>query len=370
MDLSYNNLVRSLPYSKAFQQGTFVGNEGLCGKAQGLQSYNSPPIKRNAEGQRNEMNKDLFSIWNWDGCISYEDIINTMEDFDDKYCIREGGYGRVYKASLPTGQVVPYMESGILANILNSEEGAMELDWVKRVNIIKAVAHSSSYMQHDCDPPIVHRDISSKNILLDSEFEAHVSDFGTARLLMPDSSNWTELAGTYGYVAPVHRDVSSKNVLLDSEFEAHVSHFGTARLLKPDSSNWTELAGTCGYVAAELAYTMRVTEKCDVYSFGVLALEAIMGRHPGDIISSLSSSSAGGLNLQLKDVFEPRLLNPEDQVGNEVVLAVIVARGTRVPNSVEAEALLGWKASLLNQAPLNSWSLHNATIKAHAIGGE
>ncbi|XP_077252013.1 MDIS1-interacting receptor like kinase 2-like [Tasmannia lanceolata] len=217
MDLSYNNLVRNLPNSKAFQQGTFVGNEGLCGKAQGLQSYNSSPIKRNAKGQRNEMNKDLFSIWNWDGCISYKDIINTMEDFDDKYCIREGGYGRVYKASLPTGivklygfcshrrcmfLVYEYMESGILANILNSEEGAMELDWVTRVNIIKAVAHSSSYMQHDCDPPIVHRDISSKNVLLDSEFEANVSDFGTARLLMPDSSNWTELAGTYGYVAP------------------------------------------------------------------------------------------------------------------------------------------------------------------------
>ncbi|XP_077250845.1 uncharacterized protein LOC143890157 [Tasmannia lanceolata] len=368
IDLSYNNLVGSLPNNKAFQQGTFVGNKGLCGKAQGLQPCNSTPINngepkkrhnviiliilpllsalflvllvfgisslfclrtRNAEGQRNERNKDLFSIWNWDGCISYEDIIDATEDFADRYCIGEGGYGRVYKAYLPTGQTVAvkklhkledgeqidqrsfrnevralteirhrnvvklygfcshrrcmfliyeYIERGNLANILSSDEGAMELDWVKRVNIIKAVAHSLSYMHHDCDPPIVHRDISSKNVLLDSEFEAHVSDFGTARILMPDSSNWTELAGTRGYVAP------------------------------------------------ELAYTMRVTEKCDVYSFGVLALEVIMGRHPGDIISSLlTSSSEVGQTLRLQDVLDPRLPNPEDQVGNEVFLAVSMA---------------------------------------------
>ena len=76
------------------------------------------------------------------------------------------------------------------------------MDWNKRVNIIKGVAHALSYMHHDCSPPIVQRDISSKNILLDSECEAHVSDFGTAKILNQESSNWTSLAGTYGYLAP------------------------------------------------------------------------------------------------------------------------------------------------------------------------
>ncbi|XP_077251998.1 putative LRR receptor-like serine/threonine-protein kinase RPK1 [Tasmannia lanceolata] len=178
IDLSYNNLVGSLPNSNPFQQGTFVGNKGLCGKAQVFCIFFIFRRRRgNAKEERNEMNIDLFSIWNWDGCISYEDIINSTEDFDDKYCIGEGGYGRVYRVSLPTEQVVAvkklhkleegeqidplsemsrcmflvyeYMERGNLANILSSEEGAMELDWVKRVNIIKAVAHSLSYMHHD-----------------------------------------------------------------------------------------------------------------------------------------------------------------------------------------------------------------------------
>ncbi|KAK9930096.1 hypothetical protein M0R45_027153 [Rubus argutus] len=94
----------------------------------------------------------------------------------------------------------------------------------------------------------------------------------------------------------VHRDISSKNILLDSEYEACVSDFGTAKFLNPDSANWTACAGTLGYVAPELAYTMEVNEKCDVYSFGVLALETIMGRHPGDLISSLSSGVFLGRN--------------------------------------------------------------------------
>jgi serine/threonine protein kinase len=76
------------------------------------------------------------------------------------------------------------------------------MDWDKRINLIKGVANALSYMHHDCSPPIIHRDISSNNVLLDSEYEAHVSDFGTARLLMPDSSNWTSFAGTFGYTAP------------------------------------------------------------------------------------------------------------------------------------------------------------------------
>lgn len=54
---------------------------------------------------------------------------------------------------------------------------------------------------HDCLPPVVHRDITSKNILVDLEYEGYISDFGTARLLKPNSSNWTSVAGTVGYTA-------------------------------------------------------------------------------------------------------------------------------------------------------------------------
>lgn len=103
--------------------------------------------------------------------------------------------------------VYEYMERGTLSCVLRNEVEAVELDWTKRVNIVKAIAHALSYMHHDCTPPIIHRDISSNNILLNAELDAFVSDFGTARLLDPESSNQTIIAGTYGYIAPGKRAV-------------------------------------------------------------------------------------------------------------------------------------------------------------------
>ena len=61
-------------------------------------------------------------------------------------------------------------------------------------------------------------------------------------------------------------------------------------------------------LCAELAYTMMVTEKCDVYSFGVLALEILMGTHPGKLLTSLSSSSPQ--NMMLNEILDQRLPPP------------------------------------------------------------
>ncbi|THF94106.1 hypothetical protein TEA_025333 [Camellia sinensis var. sinensis] len=269
----------------------------------------------------------MCSIWNYDGKIAYKDIIAATNDFDIRYCIGTGGYGSVYRAQLPSGKVFAlkklhrfeaedpnfdksfknevqmltkirhrnivklfgfclhnkcmflvyeYLERGSLFCALRIDVEAVELGWTQRVNIIKAIAHALSYLHNDCNPPIVHRDISSNNILLNSELEVCVSDFGTARLLYPDSSNQTVTAGT------------------------------------------------CGYIAPELAYTMVVTEKSDVYSFGVVTLETIMGKHPGELLSSLASLSAQ--NIMLSDVLDSRLPHPTNPtVVRNIVLATTLA---------------------------------------------
>ena len=94
-----------------------------------------------------------------------------------------------------------YMENGSLFCALRNAE-VVQLDWIKRVKIVKYVAQALVYMHHDCILPIIHRDISSNNILLNSEMEAFVADLGAARLLNSDSSNQTVIAGTLGYIAP------------------------------------------------------------------------------------------------------------------------------------------------------------------------
>ncbi|GKV35094.1 hypothetical protein SLEP1_g43407 [Rubroshorea leprosula] len=269
-------------------------------------------------------NGDMFSIWNFDGRVAFEDIIAATEDFDIRYCIGTGGYGSVYKAQLPNGKVVAlkklhrresevptfdrsfrneakmlteiqhknivklhgfclhrqcmfliyeYMERGSLFCVHRDEAKAVELDWMKRVNVIKSTAHALCYLHHDCIPSILHRDISSNNILLNLELEAFVSDFGNARLLDPDSSNHTTLAGTYGYIAP------------------------------------------------ELAYTIVVTKKCDVYSFGVVALEVLMGRHPRELLTLLSKPYSLQ-NVMLSDVLDTRLSPPRSR---NVIQSTVVA---------------------------------------------
>ncbi|XP_062173653.1 MDIS1-interacting receptor like kinase 2-like isoform X3 [Alnus glutinosa] len=361
VNLSYNSLTGPIPtyFHRYDTLDTLIGNKYLCGDFTGFPPC--PPTRNKSivtkakicvpiaislgflvlggfllcrrivkkaqfESRKETKHGNLFSIWNYDGHIAYEDIIEATEDFDIKYCIGAGGYGSVYKAKLPCGKVIAlkklhrleaenptfdmsfknevkvlteirhrniiklygfclhkrcmflvyeYMERGSLFCILNNDVEAIELDWSKRLNIIKGTAHALSYMHHECIPTIVHRDITSNNILLNNKQEAFVSDFGTAKLLDPDSSNQTLVAGTYGYIAP------------------------------------------------ELAYTMKVTEKCDVYSFGVVALEIIMGRHPTELLTSLSSSSSQ--NMMLHEILDQRLPPPNHLVQQDIFLVATIA---------------------------------------------
>ena len=78
---------------------------------------------------------------------------------------------------------------------------------------------------------------------------------------------------------------------------------------------------------SEHAYTMAVSEKCDVYSFGVATLEVGMGRHPGDLISSFLSPSFASLSYDvlLEDILDQRLAHPTNQVEGKVILVLKIA---------------------------------------------
>ncbi|CAH1430649.1 unnamed protein product [Lactuca virosa] len=241
IDLSYNELTGAVPQSPNFVNASIQGNPGFDGK------------------------------------IVYDDILKATNDFDEAYCIGVGGYGTVYKAELQPKNVVAVKKLHLSSENVDNN-GFLNEPWinVKKPCVSKRIG-------------LVKKDISIANILLDSDYEARISDFGTSKLLKLDSSNWTAIAGTYGYIAP------------------------------------------------ELAYTMVATEKCDVYSFGVVALEVVMGKHPGELITSLPTLSDDHLvKANLRDSRIP----PPSQVEEQVALVLRLSRACLNSNPLERPTML------------------------------
>ncbi|KZV57608.1 hypothetical protein F511_03068, partial [Dorcoceras hygrometricum] len=150
--------------------------------------------------------------------------------------------------------VYEYMPKGSLENHLFKTEGAQPMTWATRTRVALDVARGLSYL-HSLDANVIYRDLKASNVLLDSEFNAKLSDFGLAR------------AGPNGD-------------------RTHVS---------------TRIVGTKGYAAPEYIATGRLTPKCDVYSYGVVLLELLSGKR------ALGDENAGGADETLVDWAKPFL---------------------------------------------------------------
>ncbi|KAI5074296.1 hypothetical protein GOP47_0010257 [Adiantum capillus-veneris] len=144
--------------------------------------------------------------------------------------------------------VLQFMPNGSLEQYLcqtTNEEENKRLSWDMILKVAQGVANALAYLHHEYDVvPIIHGDVKPGNILLDSEFEAHLADFGLAKLAKRNT----------------------KGVSLTSHFK-----------------------GSIGYMAPELAYITKMTTKVDIYGFGVVILEMVTGIGPThDLLHGMS----------------------------------------------------------------------------------
>ncbi|XP_031279602.1 probable receptor-like protein kinase At1g80640 [Pistacia vera] len=212
--------------------------------------------------------------------IDYKLIEKATDNFHESNILGEGGFGCVYKASLDDNLIVAVkkldcatqdagkefenevhilsniqhpniitllgysvcdetkfivyelMHNGSLETQLHGPSQGSALTWHMRMKVALDTARGLEYLHEHCNPPVIHRDLKSSNILLDSNFKAKLSDFGLAIADGGQNKNNLKLSGTLGYVAPEY--------LLDG----------------------------------------KLTDKSDVYAFGVVLLELLLGKRP------------------------------------------------------------------------------------------
>lgn len=163
-----------------------------------------------------------------DAIIEFETEVQLLNKIQHPNIITLLGYS-VYSDSRLL--VYELMHNGSLESQLHGTSQGSALTWEHRLKIALDIARGLEYLHEHCNPPVIHRDLKSSNILLDPNFNAKLSDFG--------------LAVTTGS--------HNKNI---------------------------KLSGTLGYVAPEYLLDGKLTDKSDVYAFGVVLLELLLGRKP------------------------------------------------------------------------------------------
>ncbi|KAE9602400.1 hypothetical protein Lal_00050146 [Lupinus albus] len=179
--------------------------------------------------------------------------------------------------------VYDYMPNlSLLSHLHGQFSLEVQLDWKRRIKIAIGSAQGIFYLHHEATPHIIHRDIKASNVLLNSDFEPLVADFGFAKLI-PDG----------------------------------VSHMTT------------RVKGTLGYLAPEYAMWGKVSESCDVFSFGILLLELVTGRKPieklpGGVKRTITQWAEPFITKgKFRDMVDPKLRGNFDE--NQVIQTINVA---------------------------------------------
>ncbi|PPD84343.1 hypothetical protein GOBAR_DD18709 [Gossypium barbadense] len=169
--------------------------------------------------------------------------------------------------------VYELMENGSLETQLHGPSHGSSLTWQRRMKIALDTARGLEYLHEHCNPPVIHRDLKSSNILLDLDFNA--------------------------------KSIEAHFVDTAFRFWSCLSDFGLAVTDAAPNKNNLKLSGTLGYVAPEYLLDGKLTDKSDVYAFGVVLLELLLGRKPVEKLAPAQCQSIVtwvGLDLMLVEV--------------------------------------------------------------------
>ncbi|KAL8131812.1 leucine-rich repeat receptor-like serine/threonine-protein kinase RGI4 [Apium graveolens] len=176
-------------------------------------------------------------MWSSEESGAFSSEIGTLSSIRHRNIVRLLGWGSNQTVKL---LFYDYLPNGSLSSLLHGA-GKGGAEWETRYDIVLGIAHALAYLHHDCVPAILHGDVKAMNVLLGTRLEPYLADFGLAKVVNNSSND-------------------------DFSKQSHKPY----------------LAGSYGYMAPEHGSMQRITEKSDVYSYGVVLLEVLTGRHPLD----------------------------------------------------------------------------------------
>ncbi|XP_020574962.1 proline-rich receptor-like protein kinase PERK1 [Phalaenopsis equestris] len=214
--------------------------------------------------------------------FTYEELAMATDGFSDANLLGQGGFGFVHRGMLPNGKEVAVKQ-------LKIGSGQGEREFQAEVEIISRVHHRHlvslvGYCIADGKRLLVYEFVPNNTL----EFHLHGKERPTlewATRLKIALGSAKGLAYLHEDCHPkiIHRDIKASNILLDFKFEAKVADFGLAKIASETNTHVsTRVMGTFGYLAPEYASSGKLTDKSDVFSFGVMLLELITGRRPVD----------------------------------------------------------------------------------------
>ncbi|KAF8082095.1 hypothetical protein N665_0848s0013 [Sinapis alba] len=264
--------------------------------------------------------------------LTYEIIVRATGYFSNSYCIGHGGFGSTYKAEVTPDNVfaIKRLSVGRFQGDQQFHAEISALETVRHPNLVMLIGYHAS----ETEMFLIYNFLSGGNLEdFIKERSKPALEWKILHKIALDVAR--ALAYLHEQCSPkvLHRDIKPSNILLDNNYNAYLSDFGLSKLLGTSQSHVTTgVAGTFGYVAPEYAMTCRVSEKADVYSYGIVILELISDKRALD---PSFSSHENGFNIvswahmmlsqgKAKDVFTKGLweTGPQDDLVEVLHLAL------------------------------------------------
>lgn len=222
--------------------------------------------------------------------FTYDELMAATSGFSPANLLGQGGFGYVHKGLLPNGKE-------IAVKSLKTGSGQGDREFAAEVEIISRVHHRHlvslvGYCIAGDRKMLVYEFVPNNNL----EFHLHGKgrpplDWSTRTKIALGSAKGLAYLHEDCHPRIIHRDIKTANILIDMSFEAKVADFGLAKLNQDNYTHVsTRVMGTFGYLAPEYASSGKLTEKSDIFSFGVMLLELITGRRPVDTAGEMEDS--------------------------------------------------------------------------------